>query len=59
MGKIGFKVIAFAVVVGGIWLLGFVAGGSFGSGMSIDQLESCLPARTVEELAPCTSAVQP
>lgn len=59
MGKIGFKLIAFAVVIGGIWLFGFVAGGSFGSGMSVDQLESCLPARTVEELAPCTNGDRP
>lgn len=59
MGKIGFKLIGFLVVFGGIFLLGFIAGGSFGSGMAVDELQACLPAQSVEDLAPCTGGEQP
>lgn len=59
VGKIGFKLIAFLIFVGGIFLVGFVFGGSFGSGMAADQFEACLPAQTVEELAPCANGGQP
>lgn len=59
MGKIGFKFILFLVVVGSIFLFGFITGGAFGSGMAVDQFERCLPAQTVEDLQPCTSGDQP
>jgi len=59
VGKIGFKLIAFLVVVGGIFLCGFIAGGTFGSGMAADQFEQCLPAQTVEDLEVCAGGDQP
>ncbi|GAA4525581.1 hypothetical protein GCM10023160_18690 [Brachybacterium paraconglomeratum] len=59
MGKIGFKIIAFLVVFGGVWLFGFVVGGAFGSGMAVDQFEQCLPAQSIEELVPCAGGDQP
>lgn len=59
MGKIGFRVIGFLVIVGSIFLFGFVTGGAFGSGMVVDQFERCLPAQTVQDLRPCAGGDQP
>lgn len=59
MGKIGFKFVLFLVVVGGIFLAGFLTGGAFGSGMTVDQFEKCLPAHSVQDLQPCADGGQP
>ncbi|MHC6176185.1 hypothetical protein [Glutamicibacter endophyticus] len=59
MGKIGFKLAALLVAVAGIYLFGFVAGGSFGSGMAVDQFEACLPAQSIVELEPCAAGERP
>ncbi|PFG69099.1 hypothetical protein B0O41_3950 [Propionibacteriaceae bacterium ES.041] len=52
-----FKAIAFVVVVGGIFLAGVIAGGSFATGMTqdgvIQQVQQCMPAQTAEDLRPC------
>lgn len=55
-----FKAIAFLAVVGGIFLAGVLAGGSFATGMAEEgvmrQVQPCLPAQTVEALRPCLAA---
>lgn len=58
MGKIGFKFFLFLVMVGGIFLFGFVTGGAFGSGMTVDKFEQCLPAQSVQDLQPCAGGDQ-
>lgn len=59
MGKIGFKLAALLIAIAGIYLFGFVAGGSFGSGMAVDQFEACLPAQYIAELEPCAAGERP
>lgn len=52
-----FKTIALLVVVGSIFGLGVIVGGSFATGMTQDAvlryMEQCLPAEKAEELEPC------
>lgn len=52
-----FKVIAFLVVAGGIFLAGFITGGSWATGMTEDsvlrRIEQCVPAQSAEDLRPC------
>lgn len=52
-----FKAMAFLVVVGGIFLAGFISGGSFATGMTEDavlnRVSRCVPAQSAEDLRPC------
>lgn len=52
-----FKAIAFLVIVGSIFGLGIIVGGSFATGLTRDAvlryMENCLPAETAEQLEPC------
>lgn len=52
-----FKAAIYLVVIGGIFLAGVIAGGSFATGMVTEgvimQVEKCVPAQTAEELRPC------
>lgn len=51
------KAMAFLVIVGSIFGLGVIVGGSFATGMTQDAvlryMEQCLPAESPEELEPC------
>ncbi|AXK45943.1 hypothetical protein [Brachybacterium saurashtrense] len=52
-----FRAIAFLVIVGSIFGLGVIVGGSFATGMTQDAvlryMDNCLPAETAEQLEPC------
>jgi energy-converting hydrogenase Eha subunit G len=52
-----FKAIAVLVVIGGIFLTGFITGGSWATGMTQDsvlrRIEQCVPAQSPEDLRPC------
>ncbi|WP_353113254.1 hypothetical protein [Microbacterium sp.] len=53
MGVFAFKAIGLFVVILVIFILGFVAGGAFASGMAVEQFQSCLPAVDIAALEPC------
>lgn len=52
-----FKAFGALLVVGVILWLGFMAGGSFATGIAnetqLEQIEQCLPASTVDEIKLC------
>ena len=62
MGRIGFKMIGVMLVVGAIFLTGWLAGGSFGTGQSAKQqrvqIEACLPIADAVQLSACLLGAQ-
>lgn len=48
-----FKAAGILLVVGGIFIVGFLAGGGFATGIAMEQVELCLPSGNRAELDAC------